>query len=89
MCRWVSFLNPTYFSHSLLENCTVDMTPRFCQKFRISAGEKFRWRNKSVADSRVVQNGTVKADKYGLVTLKQLRVTKGKNRVSITRDSSP
>jgi len=65
--------------------CTVDITPRRCQKFKPKPGETFKWTNASLKDNKPVQSGTVKADKWGLVTLPQVKVSKGKNRVSIIR----
>ena len=66
-----------------LDACTVDLTPRHCQKFKAKAGQKFQWTNTSVAEKKVLESGTVAADKHGLVTLPQLTVTKGRNRVAI------
>jgi len=65
------------------DTCTVDLTPRRCQKFRAKPGQKFTWSNTSLADGRVVQSGTATADQWGLVTIEGLIVTKGKNRVRI------
>jgi hypothetical protein len=63
--------------------CTVDVTPRHCANFKPKPGEKFTWTNTSLADNKVVQNGTVTADKWGLVTIPALQVGKGKNRIKI------
>jgi len=67
------------------DTCTVDITPRRCQAFKPKPGERFKWTNTSVADGKVVQTGTVTADRWGLVTLKDAAVTKGKNRLVIRR----
>lgn len=65
--------------------CTVDVTPRRLKKFKARPGEEFRWTNTSVKDGKVVGAGTVKADKWGLVTLKQVKATKTRNRLEIRR----
>jgi len=65
--------------------CTVDVTPRRCQKFAAKAGQKFTWTNTSVKDNKQVAAGTAEADKWGLVTVPKVIVTKGKNRIVIRR----
>lgn len=62
--------------------CSVDLTPRRCQKFTASPGEKFNWSNTSLKDNQTVA-GTAAADKNGLVTIEKLTVTKDKNRIKI------
>jgi hypothetical protein len=65
--------------------CTVDVTPRHRNAFHPKVGETFRWTNTSVGDGKVLASGTVTADRWGLVTLRQATVTKGKNRLVIRR----
>jgi pimeloyl-ACP methyl ester carboxylesterase len=67
------------------DGCTVDITPRRCQRFAAKAGEQFKWTNTSVADGKVIQSGTADADRWGLVTLKGVTVTTGKHRIAIRR----
>ena len=67
------------------DECTVDLTPRRCQKFKAAPGDRFKWTNASAADGRIIQSGEVTADKWGLLTLEKLTVTKGRNRVSIQK----
>jgi len=67
------------------DECAVDITPRRCQKFKAKGGEKFKWTNTSLAEKKEVQSGTVTADKWGLVTLEKVTVTKGRNRIRIVR----
>ena len=57
--------------------CTVDLTPRHCRAFKPKAGEVFTWTNTDPAGGRAVQSGQVKADRWGLVTLRGLKVRKG------------
>jgi pimeloyl-ACP methyl ester carboxylesterase len=59
----------------------VDITPRRCQRFRVAPRESVSWSN--VEAGRVVQQGEVVADEWGLVTLPQVVVTKAGNRVRI------
>ena len=65
------------------DTCTVTLTPRRCQRFKPKPGDKLNWTNTSAA--AVVQTGKAAADKWGLVTLEKVTVTKGKNRIAITR----
>jgi hypothetical protein len=67
------------------DDCTVDITPRHCKAFKAKPGEKFRYSNASLADGSVVQSGELAADRWGLLTISQARVSKGKNRISIDR----
>jgi hypothetical protein len=68
-----------------LGECTVDLTPRHCQKFRPAPAAKFQWANTSLADKKLVQSGQAAADPFGLVTLEKLLVTKTRHRIRIAR----
>jgi len=65
--------------------CTVDITPRHRKAFHPKPGAAFAWTNTDLTTGKVVESGRVKADQWGLVTLKQVTVTKGKNRVRIQK----
>ena len=65
------------------EECTVDITPRRLQKLKAKPGEKFKWSNTSGAGE--TQSGKVTADKWGLVTLQKVVVTKAENRIVISK----
>ena len=65
------------------EECTVDITPRRLQKFKAKPGEKLKWSNTSGAEE--IQSGEVTADKWGLVTLQKVVVTKAENRIVISK----
>jgi len=65
--------------------CTVDVTPRHCRAFKPAAGRTFAWTNTSLSDKREVQSGEVKADRWGRVTLRGVKVTRGRNRLRVTR----
>ena len=67
------------------ETCTVDITPRHCTAFKPKAGEKFKWTNTVLADGKLVATGELTADKWGLLTISQTVVTKGKNRIVIVK----
>ncbi len=68
-----------------LDRCTADVTPRRCQRFKAKPGEKFTWTNTSLADKKVLQTGTAVADGLGLVTVRKVIITKGRNRLVIRR----
>ena len=59
--------------------CAVDITPRRLQELTAKPGDRFTW-------SCAQQRGRATADEHGLITLPQVRVTKGKVRVSIERE---
>ncbi len=63
------------------DSCTVDITPRRIQHFKVKADEKFVWEN--CKDSKIVQEGEVTADKYGLITLANVCISKKGNRIII------
>jgi len=67
--------------------CTVDVTPRRCRGFRPQPGQKLTWTNfRRDGDGwKQIDTGTVKADRWGLVTVGKVRVTKGRNRLLIER----
>ena len=65
------------------DRCTVDVTPRHCKAFRAKAGEAFEWTNTSASGGKMIQSGKVTADRWGLVTLPQVVVTRGANRLRI------
>lgn len=50
---------------------TVDVTPRWCQRFKPVAGEKFRWVNSAGGQ------GEVAADPWGVVTVEQVTIKPG------------
>ncbi|MGB2820578.1 MAG: hypothetical protein WBF17_06325, partial [Phycisphaerae bacterium] len=64
------------------DECTVNVTPRRLQQLEPKDGQTFSWTNKA-ADGKVVQKGKVTADKWGLLTLEKVAVTKGGNRLGI------
>jgi hypothetical protein len=47
---------------------TVDVTPRWCQKFKAKAGDKLNWTN-SAGNS-----GEVTADQWGIVTIEKVKI---------------
>jgi hypothetical protein len=67
------------------DHCTVDVTPRHLKQFKPAAGQTFKWTNTRLADGKTIGSGTVKADKWGLLTLDQVTVTKGRNRLTIAK----
>lgn len=65
------------------DSCTVNVTPRRCQNFSPIPGTEYRWTNTS--GEGLIQEGTVEADQWGLVTLEAIIVSKAKNRLLITK----
>ena len=72
--------------------CTVNITPRRCQRFKPAPGAKFAWTNspRELAESGIAPEGNLRsdevtADEWGLVTLKQVRVSKAGNRIRIVQ----
>ncbi|KKL50553.1 hypothetical protein LCGC14_2304340, partial [marine sediment metagenome] len=72
-----------------LDSCKVDLTPRHCQKFQPRPGAALKWTNTPTGADKPAGSGTVKADKWSLVTLKQITVSKGKNRIVIEKGPPP
>ncbi len=68
-----------------LDACGVDLTPRHCRRFKPQAGQRFTWTNVDTATARQVESRTAEADKHGLVTLRQIRISKGRHRILIRR----
>ena len=83
-----------------LGECRVDLTPRKCQKFKPKKGQTFKWtctalaaktkakgakKPPAPAEGKTLGKGTVQADRWGLVTLRQMRMLKGAQRVVIVR----
>jgi len=62
--------------------CTVDLTPRRCQRFKTPKGKAFKYT--VTGPEGKATSGRATGDEYGLLTLKQIRLTKGANRVKIT-----
>jgi pimeloyl-ACP methyl ester carboxylesterase len=67
------------------DSATVDITPRRRQQFKSQPGEQLTWTNVSLGAKKTVQSGQVVADKWGLITLEQVIVSKDKNRIVITK----
>lgn len=64
------------------DRCTVDITPRRCRAFRPKPGTRFDWSNTPAAGAPM-QSGQVVADEHGLVTVRNVAVSKGRHRVAI------
>jgi len=64
------------------DRCTVDVTPRRCRNFKPKPGQTLAW-TQIAADGAELGKGTVAADRWGLVTLKQVPVTKAPSRLRI------
>ncbi len=67
------------------DTCTVDITPRRVQQFRLPPGSEVSWTNASLAGGGAVQSGKATFDALGLITLSQVQIGTSKNRISIQR----
>ncbi len=66
------------------DTCTADLTPRRCRQFAARPGEEFTWSNVFMKEGRE-ESGRTTADRWGLVTVERLKITKGRNRIRIWR----
>ena len=82
---WLAGPNKRGEFGSPADSATMDITPRRCQKFKAEPGEQFFWTNTSVGDDKAVASGQVTADRWGLVTIKDIVVNKAGNRILIKR----
>ena len=77
------------------DSCTVDVTPRRCQKLKAKPGDTFTWTTAAANDAKAIDgkaiagkaitNGQAKPDANGLVTVEGLTMTKVKTRLAIKR----
>jgi len=67
------------------DRCTVDVTPRHCRQFKPRPGQKFTWANAASEGGKAIQTGEATADRWGLVTLKALQITKARSRLILRR----
>lgn len=63
------------------EACTVDITPRRLQELELRPDKQVTWTNLSLPERAELQTGKATVNRYGLVTLEKVRVTKTKNRI--------
>ncbi len=64
--------------------CTVDMTPRRLQKFLIQTAQTIGWQNRD-KNGKAIQEGAGSPDKFNLLTLERLVVTKTGSKIILTR----
>ena len=69
------------------DTCKVDLTPRRLQEFATPKGKRFTYTVTDVKTDKVVAEGAATADEHGLLTLKQITLVKGDNRVKIVPGS--
>jgi pimeloyl-ACP methyl ester carboxylesterase len=82
--RWAMtvFLSPS----APKDSCTVDITPRRCQHFKPNAGDVFTWTNTLAGSDNAAESGQAAADEWGLVTLRQVTVSKARSRIAVLRN---
>ena len=66
-------------------DCTTDVTPRRCQKFRARPGDRFQWTCSALEGDPDRQTGSAVADRWGLVTVEKIVVARAKHRLAIIR----
>lgn len=66
--------------------CTVDLTPRHRKQFNPKPGTVFKWTNTDLKENKQIASGKVTTDKWGLVTLKTLTVSRSRNRIRIWKE---
>ncbi|NQU20233.1 MAG: alpha/beta hydrolase [Candidatus Nealsonbacteria bacterium] len=64
--------------------CTVNVTPRRLQQFQPKPGQTYKWTNTTINLGATLQTGTATADKHGLITLENVRVSRAGSRISIS-----
>ncbi len=79
--RWEITLTPVDPS---VKTATLDLTPRRLQKLVVKAGSTYRFRNTDTT-GKLLQEGTIRPDRWGLLTIEGLQVAPGGNRVTIER----
>jgi len=67
------------------DTCTVSVTPRRLQRFKIEPGAEFAWTATDAAGDKAGQSGKAVADKWGLLTLEKVEVTKGGVRLRVRK----
>ncbi len=63
--------------------CTVDVTPRRLRSFKLSPGCEVSWRVTSVETGKTLASGTAQADRFGLVTIARVPVSKKRVRLAV------
>ncbi|KKL10580.1 hypothetical protein LCGC14_2554410, partial [marine sediment metagenome] len=82
----------------IIDEVTQGLTPRKCRKFKPTAGQALKWTCTAVANTgknvkagapavegKVLGSGSIKADRYGLATIRRMPMVKGRQRVVIRR----
>jgi pimeloyl-ACP methyl ester carboxylesterase len=64
------------------DTCSVDVTPRRLQQFKVKAGTTVAWTSSS--GGKQVQSGKATADKHGLITIEGLTVAKAGCRLQLS-----
>ena len=69
------------------DHCCVDITPRRIQHFKVNSEDRIVWENKTLAD-RLIESGQIIADGNGLITISNILITKGKNRITLKKNAA-
>lgn len=65
------------------KDVTLDVTPRRLQHFKTNPMTLYDWKNIQISDGKVVAEGTTSSGAYGLITIRNLAVSTGGNRLLI------
>ncbi len=66
------------------DECSVDVTPRRCQQFKLKAGEKLSWTCKD-SSGKTLAEGQISADANGLATAEKVPVQKAGVRLAFEK----
>lgn len=66
-------------------SCTVDITARRLQNFKVPMGWHVTWENRDAATGSLIASGIIYPDSAGLLTIPQTVVSKGKNRIILRK----
>ncbi len=79
-----------YLSSNAPENrAEVDITPRRVKNFEITPEHSYSWENILLPSGEVIQQGVVRPQRDGLLTIRRVLVSKGGNRLRIRLSSHP
>ena len=67
------------------DTCTVDLTPRRLQALKTPKGARFAYTVTDVKAGKELAKSEATADEFDLLTLKQIPLVKGQNRVKVTK----
>jgi hypothetical protein len=67
------------------QTLAVNITPRGTLNFHPTPNERFRWRNRSLKSTNILQQGTITVQTRNLITLPNIRIEPSGNRIEIEK----